>query len=161
MNEKDTSMNVVNRDDKQMIYDSHYMTKPEFVDFYKTKYQVRHKTELSTRYLSTIWHSLRQKPRPASIKRKSCFDDIAESWTAPGWGPGDDPALRNPTKRKAPKNDSKKEIVDEPISSSKSRLEQVRELYNKGMTSPTAIAMKLNAHPSYVSTLIKKIKNGK
>ena len=45
------------------------------------------------------------------------------------------------------------------LDQNKPRLEQVRQLVAAGITSPTKIAKALGSHPSYASTLLKKLKN--
>ena len=40
------------------------------------------------------------------------------------------------------------------------RLDQVRELYNEGITSASEIAKQIGANPSYVHRLLKQIKDG-
>jgi len=59
-------------------------------------------------------------------------------------------------KLKARKKEEKKSIAENP--QGLSRAEQVKVLFDEGVTSPSKIAKQIGAHPSYVSQILKKLR---
>lgn len=61
---------------------------------------------------------------------------------------------------KKPKVKVDKQVKQKVVKNGESRLDQVRKLYEEGVTSPKQIAEKLGTNASYVHRLLAKVKNG-
>jgi len=146
-------MKHIDRTNSQVIFDAHVMQKVEFVDVYQIKSVAEGHDRPSTKDLSVLWHSIRRKDsKPNDVKRKTKLSDLKLGWEKPGWRE-EAAKERERTNHPAVVKDVSFEFDEKA-----SRIKQVESLVAQGIKSPTAIARILDAHPSYISTLLKKVK---
>jgi hypothetical protein len=132
--------------DQKLIRDAVELGKTNFIEYYSGK-------DNSEEELSRAWHNLKTTPFARTISGKSntryeasekelkvINKEIKEEY-------GED------------HNWAKMEKEEKVKESKVSRVDQIKALYEGGMTKAGDIAKEIGANPSYVSTLLRKMKN--
>lgn len=163
-------MNNIDRTDPQTIFDAHVMSKLAFCEIYQLKSSLNGGPKASVQELSNLYHELSKLPKPTDIKRTTTVESLQQKWVKPGSAA--DPNRREDVGTSAKQAKIKKPTVEKELvkaiskqsvqavsksPTQPSRKEQIKELMDQGITSAKEIAEKIGAHPSYVSTIMKKI----
>ena len=162
-------MKKIDRTDLQVVFDAFAMSKIEFVEIYEIVH-VQRGQKATTQELSSLWHDIRRRETKSdTITRKTQLSDLEESWSKPGSAASserlpDGTRDVSPSPKTIAKVNSKtvpKTVKKKSDESNISRADQIAALMEKGITSAKEIAESIGAHPSYVSALLKKMKNAK